>query len=161
MDVISLRIQLSLNWLHKRGGERGKMPPRTSPLLLRPGGISCGGMKDSHLIFLSGGTNTKVVLNKKRRKTLRWEKKTEEEFFGFFWCFGVRMSADSIGISLLQRRKNLPDSLLPTLLLLLFHFDRRRIKIYDFFFFLNRKTKQRRSCWSLKTSLKKQANSLI
>lgn len=82
--------------------EGGKKSPRTSPLLLRPGGISRGGMKDRHLIFLSGGTNTKVVLNKKRRKTLRWEKKTEEEFF---WCFGVRMNADSIGISLLQRQK--------------------------------------------------------
>lgn len=48
-------------------------PPTHLPVL-QAGGISDGGMKDACLIFLSSGTNTKVVLNKKNLKKEATEK---------------------------------------------------------------------------------------
>lgn len=111
MDVISSRIQLSLNWLHERKSQQSSSPlappsaltPSTRPPLLQAGGISHGGVKDACLIFLSSGTNTKVVLNKREVRERQCDG-------GRSFVFGVGMKADNIDISSFQRL-NLPDSL--------------------------------------------------
>lgn len=70
-------------------------PSPHPPPFLQPGGISDGGMKDSGLIFLSSGTNTKVVLNKRGERERDWDGRRN-------FVFGVGMKADNIGVSSLQ-----------------------------------------------------------